>query len=66
MRTLENGDRVHVLDFAAHVENFEKEQLLRGKFARSLYDSNHASTSLGHTLLGLFLSRRIFSIKKEL
>ncbi len=66
MRTLENGDRVHVLDFAAHVENFEKEQLLRGKFARSLYDSNHASTSLGRTLLGLFLSRRIFSIKKEL
>ena len=66
VRGLDDGDRVHVLDFDSHVENFEKAQLLRGKFARSLYDSNHNPTSLCHTLLGLFLSQRIFNSKKEL
>ena len=65
VRAMDDGDRVHVLDFALHVENFEKDQLQRGKFARSLYDSNHLPTSLCHVLLGLFIARRIFNTKKE-
>lgn len=58
-------DRVHILDFAQHVESFERDQVLRGKFARSLYDSSGMPTSLCHTLLGLFIERRIFNIQKE-
>lgn len=65
IRSLDNGDRIHVMDFAEHVERFEKDQILRGKFARSLYDSNRIPTSLCHVLLGLFLSRRIFNLNKE-
>ncbi len=65
VRALDDGDRVHVLDFARHVEEFERDQVLRGKFARSLYDSNGMATSLCHMLLGLFIERRIFNIKKE-
>lgn len=64
LRTLENS-RVRILDFARHVESFERDQVLRGKFARSLYDSNGMPTSLCHTLLGLFIERRIFNIQKE-
>lgn len=64
LRTL-GGDRVLVLDFARHVESFERDQVLRGKFARSLYDSNGMPTSLCHALLGLFIARRIFNIQKE-
>lgn len=65
VRGMDDGDRVHVMDFAKHVDSFEKDQILRGKFARSLYDSTDRPTSLCHTLLGLFLSRRIFNTKKE-
>ncbi len=64
LRTLENS-RVRILDFARHVESFERDQVLRGKFARSLYDSNGMPTSLCHTLLGLFIEQRIFNIQKE-
>ena len=64
LKSLE-GDRVRILDFALHVENFERDQVLRGKFARSLYDSNGMPTSLCHTLLGLFIERRIFNLQKE-
>ena len=62
---LDDGNRVHVLDFSLHVEQFEKDQLARGKFARSLFDSNNMPTSLCDTLLGLFIERKIFNIKKE-
>ena len=65
VRAMENGARVHVLDFASHLEDFEKDQLQRGKFARSLYDSNHLPTSLCHVLLGLFIARRIYNTQKE-
>lgn len=65
LRELDDANRVHVLDFAAHVEHFERDQLQRGKFARSLFDSNHIPTSLCTTLLGLFVERRIFNTKKE-
>ncbi len=64
LRGLESP-RVLILDFARHVESFERDQILRGKFARSLYDSNGMPTSLCHTLLGLFIERRIFNIQKE-
>ncbi len=65
LRELDDANRIHVLDFASHVERFEQDQLQRGKFARSLFDSNHIPTSLCTTLLGLFIEHRIFNTKKE-
>jgi len=65
IRELDDTNRIHVLDFALHVERFEQDQLQRGKFARSLFDSNHIPTSLCNTLLGLFIEKRIFNTKKE-
>ncbi|MEE3340899.1 MAG: hypothetical protein VZR14_09250 [Hallerella sp.] len=65
VRGLDDGNRVHILDFALHVDRFEQDQLQRGKFARSLFDSNHIPTSLCNTLLGLFIEKRIFNTKKE-
>lgn len=65
MFSLEDRIRVHVLDFAKQVKNFEEDQVKKGKFARSLYDSNALPTSLCHALLGLFIECGIFNKEKE-
>lgn len=65
MSALEDRVRVHVLDFARHVKNFEEDQVKKGKFARSLYDSNALPTSLCHVLLGLFIECGIFNKEIE-
>lgn len=57
---LADGDRLHVLDLASYVEEFILLQVKRGKFARNLYNEQHEVTSIGHTLFGLFLQKRLY------
>ena len=57
-------ERVQVLDFAAHAENFKELQAERGKFARSLYSEDAKPTSLCLTLLSLFLQDCILETMK--
>lgn len=64
--TLADGDRVHVLDFASHLDEFSRLQSARGKFARNLYNEKHEATSIGQMLLGLFLQKHLFQPMKEI
>ncbi|MCF0223764.1 MAG: hypothetical protein HUK20_05795 [Fibrobacter sp.] len=52
-------ERVHIVDFASHVELFKAKQLERGKFGRSLYTEEGHATSLCNTLLAVFLYEQI-------
>ncbi len=63
---LADGDRIHVLDFASHLEDFSRLQSARGKFARNLYNEKHEATSIGQMLLGLFLQKRLYQPTKEI
>jgi hypothetical protein len=63
---LEENERIHVLDFASFVSQYNELQLERGKFARSLYDESNRPTSLCHMLLGLFIQKQIFNTNKEI
>jgi hypothetical protein len=51
--------KVSVWDFAQHAAEFKEKQAERGKFARSLYNEDGSSTSLGNMLMALFLQECI-------
>ena len=51
--------KVSVWDFARHAAEFKEKQAERGKFARSLYNEDGSSTSLGNMLMALFLQECI-------
>lgn len=58
------GERVCVLDFAAHVAEFRERQLSRGKFARSLFDGSGAPTPICCMLLSLYLQKMFYSTRE--
>jgi len=50
-----NPNRVNIVDFARHSDEFKAMQVERGKFARSLYSEEGKPTSLCLTLLSLYV-----------
>lgn len=53
--------RVSVWDFALYAEDYKEKQAERGKFARSIYNENGKSTSLGNMLMAIFLQECILN-----
>lgn len=58
------GERVMVLDFAAHVAEFRERQLARGKFARSLFGGSGVPTPICCMLLSLYLQKMFYSTRE--
>lgn len=58
------GERVCVLDFAAHVAEFRERQLSRGKFARSLFDGSGVPTPICCMLLSLYLQKMFYQTRE--
>ena len=63
--SLADPARVFPVDFAAYVGNFNKKQLERGKFARSLFGESGAPGPLCFMLLGICLREFIFKVKEK-
>lgn len=57
--------KVFVWDFAGHAALYKDKQAERGKFARSLYNENGSSTSLGNMLMALYLHDSIMKVLKK-